>query len=75
VKHRPSIDQWPDLDTAKRDYTFGELWILGSQYADLLNAALEKKEMFAALKLAYPLLTDKAAREEIMELLNRIEGK
>jgi hypothetical protein len=34
------------------------------------------REAVAALKLAYPLLlTDKAAREEIGELLNRIEGK
>jgi hypothetical protein len=33
------------------------------------------REAVAALKLAYPLLTDKSAREEIGELLNRIEGK
>ena len=32
-------------------------------------------EAIAALKLAYPILTDKAAREEIGELLNRIEDK
>lgn len=29
-------------------------------------------EMLAALKMAYPLITDKAAREEIGALLNRI---
>jgi hypothetical protein len=29
--------------------------------------------MLAALRLAYPLLTDKAAREEIGALLNEIE--
>lgn len=34
---RPSIDQWPDLDTAKADFTFGQLWVLGSQFADLLS--------------------------------------
>lgn len=31
-------------------------------------------EMLAALKLAYPLLTDKAAREEIGALLNSLEA-
>jgi hypothetical protein len=33
------------------------------------------REAVAALKLAYPLLTDQSVREEIGELLNRIEGK
>jgi len=33
----------------------------------------ELRETVAALKLAHPLLRDKAAREEIMELLNRID--
>lgn len=36
---KPKIDPWPDLPTAERDFTFGQLWVLGSQYADLLNAA------------------------------------
>jgi hypothetical protein len=44
---------------------------------EFLAQKLERdlREAVAALKLAYPLLTDKAAREEIGELLNRIEGK
>jgi hypothetical protein len=43
------------------------------QFARQLERDL--REAVAALKLAYPLLTDKAVREEIGELLNRIEGK
>lgn len=41
----------------------------GEANARLIAAA---PELLAALKLAYPLLTDKAAREEIGALLNRI---
>ncbi len=37
---RPNVDPWPNLPTAERDYTFGQLWVLGSQYADLLDAAM-----------------------------------
>lgn len=36
---KPNIDPWPDLPTAERDFRFGQLWVLGSQYADLLEAA------------------------------------
>lgn len=37
----PNISPWPDLDTAKADFTFAELWVLGSQYADLHAARSE----------------------------------
>lgn len=41
---KPNIDPWPDLPTAERDFTFGQLWVLGSQYADLLNAEWDARK-------------------------------
>jgi hypothetical protein len=69
-------------DTPRTDkYTAQRLkWETAEDYLMSWRAfaqSLERdlREAVAALKLAYPLLTDQSVREEIGELLNRIEGK
>jgi hypothetical protein len=69
---KPNIDPWPDLPTAERDFTFGQLWVLGSMYADLLEAASVRTPPV----LAHPTTLPRAefmrlSVEEAMQVLER----
>jgi hypothetical protein len=68
-------------DTPRTDRYLAQRVSYEYRFADMSWASFAQKlerdlrECVAALKLAYPILTDKAAKEEIGALLNSIEAE